>query len=47
MLQQIIIILCCAYTVLSIKILFIRITDKKCYCSVGMKLFYLLIILLL
>ena len=46
-LQQIVIILCCAYTVLLIKILFIHITDKKRYCSVGMKLFYFLIILAL
>ena len=31
-------------TVLSIKILFIHITDKKRYCSIGMNLFYFLII---
>ena len=39
-LQQRIIILCCAYTVLLIEILSI-----KRHCSVGMKLFYFLIIL--
>ena len=44
MLQQIIIILCCAYTVLSMEILFIHINDKKRYCSVGMNIFYFLII---